>query len=379
MLFDRASFTSSPRGTPSYYGSSADGQIHALDAETGQEKWTYFTDGPVRFAPAVWRDQVYAVSDDGYLYCLSAVDGALIRKWRGGPGDDMVLGNGTLTSRWPPRGGPVIFEDTLYYAAGIWQSEKVFIHALDLKTGENVWTNADTGQIEMPQPHGGANANSGVSAQGYLVATADQLFVPTGRAVPAAFQRSDGAFQYYHLQQNGHTGGTSTMAAGPFVYNGGLAFVAANGEVAEKLGAGAVAAFPAGIFHADGNALRALKPIETTEPDRRGEPQNEMEARRTVEGGKDSGRNLVDRRRRNNRFRRKRQCGHLWIGGPSTTLVGTSRRKAVRIGGRQWTLVREHGSGNDLLFRRGRPARSEDCRGPTQRDTRRRIVCASSG
>ncbi|QDU47653.1 outer membrane biogenesis protein BamB [Symmachiella dynata] len=275
MLFDRA-FHVVAAGDTVFYGSSADGQIHALDAATGQEKWTFYTDGPVRFAPVVWRDQVYAVSDDGYLYCLSAADGSLIRKWRGGPEDDMVLGNGTLTSRWPARGGPVIVEDTLYYAAGIWQSEKVFLHALDLTTGESVWTNGESGQIEMPQPHGGANANSGISAQGYVVAAGDQLFVPTGRAVPAAFQRTDGAFQYYHLQKNGHTGGTSTMASGPFFYNGGLAFVASDGEKADKLGAGAVAAFPEGLLHADGHTLRALKPVETTEPDRRGQPQTKM-------------------------------------------------------------------------------------------------------
>jgi outer membrane protein assembly factor BamB len=31
-----------------FYGSSSDCAIHALDAETGHEKWTYITDGPVR-------------------------------------------------------------------------------------------------------------------------------------------------------------------------------------------------------------------------------------------------------------------------------------------------------------------------------------------
>ena len=52
----------------------------------------------------------------------------------------------------------------------------------------------------MPQPHGGANAKSGVTAQGYLLADDDHLFVPTGRAVPAAFKRADGEFDYYRLQ-----------------------------------------------------------------------------------------------------------------------------------------------------------------------------------
>lgn len=272
MVFDRAHHVVVAGGT-AYFGGSVDGKIHALDTATGRRKWAFFTDAPVRFAPVVWKDQVYAVSDDGHLYCLAAVDGTLIRKWRGGSDDDMVLGNGQLTSRRPARGGPVIRDGILYYAAGIWQSEKVYIHALSLETGKIVWTNDDSGAIYMPQPHGGANAKSGVSAQGYLVAGADQLFVPTGRAVPAAFNRADGAFQYYHLQKNGHTGGTTTSASGSFLYNGGIAFLAKDGKLSSKLGKGVVAAFAGGIVHAGGNTLRALKVTEKTERDRRGKPK----------------------------------------------------------------------------------------------------------
>ena len=37
-----------------FFGSSADCHIHALDAETGREVWSFATDSPVRFAPALW-------------------------------------------------------------------------------------------------------------------------------------------------------------------------------------------------------------------------------------------------------------------------------------------------------------------------------------
>jgi hypothetical protein len=73
----------------------------------------------------------------------------------------------------------------------------------------------------MPQPHPGANADSGVAPQGYLVATASRLFVPTGRSVPAAFRRSDGQLEYYRLQQNGSIGGARALVADRFVINGG--------------------------------------------------------------------------------------------------------------------------------------------------------------
>ncbi len=269
MQFDRALHVVVADGTL-FFGSSADGKVYALDAATGKEKWTFFTDSPVRFAPAVWKDRVFVASDDGHLYCLAAADGTLIQTWQGGPKDDRVLGNGHMVSRWPARGGPVVFEDVLYYAAGIWPSEGLFVHAIDPETGKTLWTNDDSGGITMPQPHGGAVAKSGVTAQGYLVATAKLLFAPTGRAVPAAFTRADGKLKYYRLQKYMHSGGTRTMAAGPFLYNGGYAYQADTGDLRESIGAGVVASFPEGIIHGSTNRLRALRWIEKQSKDRKG-------------------------------------------------------------------------------------------------------------
>ena len=62
-----------------YFGSSADHKVYAVDAATGRQKWSFFTGGPVRLAPVVWEDRVFAASDDGYLYCLAARDGGLRR------------------------------------------------------------------------------------------------------------------------------------------------------------------------------------------------------------------------------------------------------------------------------------------------------------
>ena len=44
-----------------------------------------------------------------------------------------------------------------------------------------------------------------------LVATADTLLVPTGRAVPAAFARSDGALRFFQLQLNQQRGGAEEI------------------------------------------------------------------------------------------------------------------------------------------------------------------------
>jgi outer membrane protein assembly factor BamB len=271
MLFDRASDVVVSNGVM-IFGNSSEGQVIALDAATGALRWTFYTDAPVRFAPAIWKDKAYVVSDDGQLYCLSVADGSLVQKWRGGPSDELILGNGRMVSRWPARGGSVIRDGVVYFAAGIWQSEGIYLKAIDAETGKLLWQNDKAGSIYMPQPHGGANANSGVSAQGYLVATENELIVPTGRAVPAGFARRSGTFLYYHLQANGHIGGTQTVVAGDAFYNGGTAFRNDTGALIAKLGLGAVAATPDGIVFGTKKDVRMVKLIEKTAPDRKGVP-----------------------------------------------------------------------------------------------------------
>jgi outer membrane protein assembly factor BamB len=269
MPFDRAFHTVIADGLV-FFGSSADGCVTALDARTGATRWTFQTDGPIRFAPAVWKDQLFVVSDDGHLYTLATQDGSLIRKRRGGPDERMVLGNEKMTSRWPARGGPVVLDDTVYFAAGVWPTEGIYLYALDAASGEIRWLNDDSGQKYMPQPHGGAEAASGISSQGYLVANADQLLVPTGRAVPASFDRSQGTLQYFHLQRYGHKGGAPTMVADGVMFNSGATYEARSGESLLKLGTGALAATKDGIVRSTDDELIRYRWTKEEKVDRKG-------------------------------------------------------------------------------------------------------------
>jgi outer membrane protein assembly factor BamB len=228
MPFDRAFHAVIADGRL-FFGSSADGRVQALDAATGSPQWSFFTDAPVRLTPAVFKGRVYVASDDGYLYCLAADDGRLLWKLRGGPADSMVLGNDRMISRWPARGGPVAVDGVVYFAAGIWPSEGIFIYAVDAENGNVIWTNDTAGGIEMPQPHPTAVARSGVSAQGHLAVLGGRLLVPTGRAVPAVFDRTGGEFLYFHLQENRGAGGSELAAAGGRFFNGGSTFDLATG------------------------------------------------------------------------------------------------------------------------------------------------------
>ncbi len=254
------------------FGSSREDKVVALEAASGRPRWTFLAGGPVRFAPCAWHDRVFAACDDGFLYALRLADGALLWKFRGGPNGRMCLGNERMISRWPARGGPVVAGDVVYFAAGIWPSNGVYLHALDAATGRVVWTNDHTGRLEMPQPHGGANALSGVAPQGYLLATQERLFVPTGRAVPAAFRRHGGALEYYRLQQNGSMGGSRALVADRFVVNGGCFLQRDSGNLAARAGRGVFSTLPDGMLRWTGKTLTAYRWAELEKPDRKGKP-----------------------------------------------------------------------------------------------------------
>jgi outer membrane protein assembly factor BamB len=270
MLFDRA-FQPVVADGRLFYGDSVDGSVTARDLTSGKLLWKFHTEGPIRFAPAVWQDRLFVASDDGRLYALATATGQLLWERRGGPDQRSILGNERLISKWPARGGPVVVEDTVLFAAGIWPTDGIYLYALDARNGDILWKNDQSGSIYMPQPHGGASAESGIAAQGYLAATTERVFVPTGRAVPATFDRHNGKLAFFHLQKYGHNGGSAIMAAGDQFYNGGLSFNASSGLSVSKLGGGQSAIVPGGLVRNVGAAVTGYKWVVAEKKDRKGQ------------------------------------------------------------------------------------------------------------
>ncbi|MFC2156909.1 PQQ-binding-like beta-propeller repeat protein [Acidobacteriota bacterium] len=183
-----------------FFGSSADHKVYALDLNTGKERWHFYTEGPVRYAPTIWNNQIYVGSDDGYVYCLNLKSGKVIWKYRAGPSGEKVLGNGHLISLWPVRTGILVDEGTVYFAAGVFPYEGIYICALNAGDGSVIWKNDTIGDHEHELIFGG------IAPQSYLVASEDILYVPSSRAMPAAFDKHTGEFLYY-LEPGGKIGG----------------------------------------------------------------------------------------------------------------------------------------------------------------------------
>ena len=174
-----------------FFGSSVTDDVRAVDAASGHVVWTFHTDGPVRFAPTVCEGRVYVGSDDGYVYCLNASDGTLIWRYRPGPSEEKVIGNGRLISLWPVRTSVLVDDGVVYCGAGIFPYEGLYICALDAEDGFVIWTNDTIGDRSHELSYGG------ISPHGYLLASKDVLYVPSGRAMPAGFSRKTGEFLFW--------------------------------------------------------------------------------------------------------------------------------------------------------------------------------------
>jgi outer membrane protein assembly factor BamB len=212
MTYDRV-FEPVVLGNRMFIGFNDADKVVALDLNTGAELWSFFTGGPVRLPPVCWEGKVYITSDDGHLYCVNAENGEKLWSFSGAPSERKALGNSRLISAWPARGGPVIRDGKVFFAASIWPFMGTFLYSLDAETGEVVWVNDGTGADFIKQPHS-ASAFAGVAPQGALVATADTLLVPGGRSVPAGFDLATGALKYFHLNDGGKGNGGTFVASG---------------------------------------------------------------------------------------------------------------------------------------------------------------------
>ena len=194
-------------GNSIYFGSSVTDVLYCLDAATGEIRWDFFAEGPIRFAPTVYNGRVYFGSDDGCVYCVDAEEGGLVWKYRAGPSDEKVIGNGRMISLWPVRTGVVVDDGIVYFGAGVFPYEGIYICALGAADGSVIWKNDSIGE------RGHELDYSGISPHGYPLVSEDILYIPSGRSMPAAFDKKSGRFLFY-ATCGGKTGGTWALLEG---------------------------------------------------------------------------------------------------------------------------------------------------------------------
>ena len=173
-VFDRA-YQVVAAGESVYFGSSADDKVYCLDASTGAERWSFFTEGPVRLAPTVANGKLYVGSDDGWVYCLKAEDGSLLWKYKPTAAEHRIPGNGRIMSLWPVRSSVMIHNGLAMFCAGLFPGQGAYFASLNAEDGKE----RNKEQID-------------ISSQGYLMIKDGKLFTPTGRAGPVSVADIEG-------------------------------------------------------------------------------------------------------------------------------------------------------------------------------------------
>ncbi len=137
-----------------YFGSD-DGNVYAVDAETGREIWKRSTRGPVPSTPAVASGIVYLTSYDGNFYALNAETGAV--KWKFATGGERRFEAKGLHGMQPKNqtiadpfdvylSSPVVADGAVYFGSGDGN-----LYALDAVTGDLRWK-FKTGDVVHASP-----------------------------------------------------------------------------------------------------------------------------------------------------------------------------------------------------------------------------------
>lgn len=163
-----------------------DGIVHAVDAATGEPKWTAYTGGEIRYPPSIAEGLALVGSGDGWVYAFEAATGRLVWRFRAAPADRKIALYGSLISTWPAASGVLVQNGVAYFAAGMMDLDGTHVYALDAKTGKIVWQNNTSGHLD-------SWSRRGVTCQGQMLLHEGKLYMAGGNSVsPAVFDAKTG-------------------------------------------------------------------------------------------------------------------------------------------------------------------------------------------
>ncbi|PYX46483.1 MAG: pyrrolo-quinoline quinone [Acidobacteria bacterium] len=137
-----------------YFGST-DGQVYALDAESGAQQWKFDVKSRVPSSPAVWDKMVYFGAYDGYFYAVDASTGTL--KWKFQTGGERRFAGSHLHGVQPAAetmpdpfdcylSSPVVWQGAVYFGSGDGN-----VYSLNATTGALNWK-FKTGDVVHASP-----------------------------------------------------------------------------------------------------------------------------------------------------------------------------------------------------------------------------------
>jgi len=112
--------------------------VHALDADSGRQLWSYTAGGRVDSPPTIYQGLALFGSADGWVYCLRSSNGELAWRFRAAPEDRRIVSYGQLESVWPVHGSVLILDDVVYFTAGrsSYLDGGMYLYRLDPRMGK---------------------------------------------------------------------------------------------------------------------------------------------------------------------------------------------------------------------------------------------------
>ena len=147
--------------------------VHALDSSSGKKLWSYTAGGRVDSPPTIHQGRVLFGSADGRVYCLRAVDGKLIWRFRAAPEDRRLTAFEQVESVWPVHGSVLVQDDIVYCVAGrsMFLDGGLRLVRLDPETGRNISETV----LDDRDPETGENLQAHVTGLNMTVALPDVL------------------------------------------------------------------------------------------------------------------------------------------------------------------------------------------------------------
>ncbi|HVO63490.1 MAG TPA: PQQ-binding-like beta-propeller repeat protein [Terriglobales bacterium] len=165
---------------------SGDGNVYALDANSGTLKWKFQTADVVHSSPAIADATLYIGSWDTYLYALDASTGK--ERWRFKTGDDPDIHNHVGI-----QSSPAVRDGIVYFGC-----RDSYVYAVDASSGKQIWRFSTDGSWVNNSPVADIDAvYFATSIPGILHAvnakTGASLFhLPTGTPVFASMALANG-------------------------------------------------------------------------------------------------------------------------------------------------------------------------------------------
>lgn len=162
-----------------YFGCQT-GNVSAVDAADGRERWRFSGDGEstgkITATPAVWDDTVYVGTWGGTIYALDARDGSVVWRYEtndpvsaspavhdgtvyvglngGGPVVALTAKNGKMQWEYPTQGSvvassPAVADGIVFVGdySGDHRGSSERLNAIDARSGERVWTASTSGYV----------------------------------------------------------------------------------------------------------------------------------------------------------------------------------------------------------------------------------------